>query len=391
MPTRVWTQDQDYVWACVDKERYQEWEDGWRGMGIAGTTEWWWAQLYTDEGESIVLSFSDKMAPINRRSARPQPFISLMYRAANGETKLGTMLAASELWKCATDTMDIEVGNCRFSGDTKTYKVSISGLDGDDLGCEITISNPTPPYRPGTGDVRVGAEEDLFYNITIPVHMGPFKGELSVNGRPKAISGVCHIEHQWMNFHSDKDIAEWTQTHSPWGDYSFHLYDMTFSEQYGYARIPMLSVMHESRGLVFENLEGELEVDVLEMCYDERLGFEIPRRFVYRFSSDTVSGEIEFEAKEILDVISVNELPGGDPLIVRMLEERGEHHRYIRLFVQSRIKVREVGFPAYEAPLRQHAMELQTVSNKFFMAERSSTKPVSVDASLQGTIKGGMA
>ena len=183
--------------------------------------------------------------------------------------------------------------------------------------------------------------------------MGRVEGEVSVNGEVKAFAGVCHMEHQWMNFHSDKDIAEWTQTHYPWGEYSYHLYDMTFSEQYGYARIPMLTVMHEERGLVFECLEGDLELDVLEMCHSEQVGFEIPKKFVYKFANEGVTGQITVDVEEVMDVISVNELPGGDPLIVKMLEDRGEHHRYIRLYVNSIVEVQEEGRAPYVAPPRK--------------------------------------
>ena len=157
-----WTKDEDYQWACVDKDSYQEWEDGWRGMGIAGVTDWWWSQMYSEEGDSIVISFSDKMAPINRRSARPQPYVSLMHRSADGKVLLATKMVGPDSWECATDTLDIQIDNCRFRGDTREYHVCASGLDGDDLACDIRITNITRPYRPGTGDFRVGPEEDLF-------------------------------------------------------------------------------------------------------------------------------------------------------------------------------------------------------------------------------------
>ena len=371
---RVWTKDEDYSLAGVTKDQYQRWEDGWRGKGAAGVGEWWFMMATLENGGIINASIADKDICGNRRGERVTPWVDFSYTPPGGGAAemvrgFNFDIPASES-TFATDKMAIKIGQNSWQQEEDKVFIKIAGEGFEAIHGELEVTNIGKPWRPGTGDIRLGWDEERYYNITIPFMMAEVKGRVVINGEPMAVKGACHIEHQWMNICADYNIQEWFTAHWPWAPYAFHLYDLTFGKDFDFARVPLLVIVDQN-GTVFENLADELAVEVRETVFDQTYDMELPKDYSYYFENDRVKGELRFQLKEVVLKFSVNDMPNGDPLVKEYMAANNLYMNYLRQKKTCTFTIEEKDTGKVYSDSRDIKLDNQVIGEEFLFMERS--------------------
>lgn len=223
----------------------QLWEDGWRtsaAPGTRGTFEWWYFDAHLDDGSTVTVEMHTKPPFVSPRAALT-PFVLMTVTTAAGERTDHTLIAEAEAFAASVVGCDVRIGANTFRRTDDGYQIHV---EIDDVRADFTLSPQVPPWRPASGHVFFGAEEQ-HYIAWLPVAArGEVRAVISVNGQARHLTGTGYHDHNWGNVAPRKVLDHWYWGRARVGEYTVVSLMFVSHSDYDYAPLPAVMVARGS-------------------------------------------------------------------------------------------------------------------------------------------------
>ena len=217
------------------------WEDGLRTGAVDGTFEWWYFDAYLDDGCTITVEFHTK-PPFVSPNAPLTPFVLLTMTDPRGIRSDKTYLGDPAHFHASDTDCDVRIGPNTFTRDGGRYLIHV---EIDDLTADFTLEPEVPPWRPETGHVFFGDQEEHHIAWLPVVARGVADAVLSVNGVTRRLAGNGYHDHNWGNIAPRKVLDHWYWGRASVGDYTVVTLDFVSHDRYDNARMPAVMVARD--------------------------------------------------------------------------------------------------------------------------------------------------
>ncbi len=279
--TRLMNTPADYQKLGVNPDRIEPWEDGRRDDSRPGAFEWWYFDMLLDDGTAVVVIFHDKDA------ATPDvtlaPYVDLRVTLPTGEEIYENFYASADEATFSTEGCNIRLGQNSLIGDLKRYAIEIVPVNG--FGAKLVLESTSSPWRPGTGYIGFGENDQDYFTWLCSVPRGRVHGQLTINGEARDIAGFGYHDHQWGTVPPLTIWNHWFWIRQAFDDYSVLVFDLVANANCNFARYPLVFVQDADGNIVFESVgnidETKFEVD--REYKQEATGKRVPGVFTYTF------------------------------------------------------------------------------------------------------------
>lgn len=216
------------------------WEDGWRtgdAAGTRGTFEWWYFDAHLDDGSTVTVEMHTK-PPFVSPAAPLTPFVLLTVTTADGERTDHTMTTDADSFAASVADCDVRIGANTFRRSTDGYQIHV---EIDDLRADFTLMPEVPPWRPASGHVFFGVEEQHHIAWLPMAARGQVRATISVAGQVRELTGTGYHDHNWGNVAPRKVLDHWYWGRARVGEYT--VVSLMFVSHRDYDNAPLPAVM----------------------------------------------------------------------------------------------------------------------------------------------------
>ena len=232
--------DADYARLGLARNDIQTWEDGARTDDQPGTYEWWYFDAHLDDGAKLVVVFMDKDLATPQKPLEPMIRLDLDLADGRSFEKIVTFDPAT--WSSAKDHADVRIGENRFTGDLRTYRITATL---GKIAVDITLERAVQSWRPETGYMLFGEERDLEFSWLPSVPQGRVTATYSIGDERHETTGTGYHDHNWGNVGMMEIIHDWYWARGQAGPYSVIASYITAPEKYGFAAIPIFMLARD--------------------------------------------------------------------------------------------------------------------------------------------------
>lgn len=240
LPRLPWDQ-KDYIGSIDDeifeitglsKTGTEIWEDGLRTDVSIKSFEWWYADINTADGYSIVVVFYTKPVGYDE-SPVAIPTVQVTIVTPEGEILQGYQFASPDQASFDETKSNAQIGNSVFrdiadeADANRTYLIQTEDIvtaTGDTVSVDLTLASQLPMFRPGTGIAFYGSYE-RYLGWLVGVPSGVATGTLTINGEEIAVLGQGYHDH---NFGENCFLTD-TARYWWWGRFQVGPYCMIIS------------------------------------------------------------------------------------------------------------------------------------------------------------------
>ncbi|MFE8013985.1 hypothetical protein ACFU3O_14730 [Streptomyces antibioticus] len=228
-------------------DRIQPWENGLRTGAADGTWEWWYCDAHLDDGSTLTVEFHTKPPYVSPASPLT-PFVLLTLTLADGTRIDKAATLEPEAFRASAERCDVTIGINTFKGgpaDGFAVHVEI-----EDVVADIRLTPEVGPWRPATGHVFFGADEE-HYIAWLPVAArNAARVELTRDGHTVHLDGLGYHDHNWGNIAPRKVLDHWYWGRACMGDHTVVTLNFVAGEMYDNARVPALLVARSGEQLI---------------------------------------------------------------------------------------------------------------------------------------------
>ncbi|MDL4773565.1 hypothetical protein [Actinomadura xylanilytica] len=220
------------------------WEDGFRtAPGGPGTWEWWYFEARLDDGSTLVIVFYTKDFT-EGGAGPPRPFVTLELDRPDGTRVSERATAHCGDHDFATGRCAVRIGASTFTGDHRGYRVHAE-LDG--VTADVVLTPRTEPWRPETGHIYFGEDDERFFAWLPSVPSGSAEVTLAVGGRAERRAGTGYHDHNWGDTPVTGLIDHWYWARAAAGPYNVIASHITSEERYDRAEFPIFMLARGNR------------------------------------------------------------------------------------------------------------------------------------------------
>jgi hypothetical protein len=196
--------DTDYARLGLARDDIEPWEDRARTDDRPGSYEWWYFDAHLKDGAKLVVVFMDKDVATPQKPLDPTIRLNLDLVDGRSFEKIVTFDPA--LWSSAKDHADVRIGENRFTGDLRTYRINATV---DEITVDITLEREVSSWRPETGYMLFGEERNLEFSWLPAVPQGKVTAKYSIGEEQHETTGTGYHDHNWGNVGLMDVIHNW--------------------------------------------------------------------------------------------------------------------------------------------------------------------------------------
>jgi hypothetical protein len=231
----------DYERLGLSPASIEAWEDGARTDNSANTYEWWYFDAHLADGAKLVLAF------MNKDIAEPQkplsPLLRLDLDLPDGRRFEKLLHFPASAWSAARDHTDVRLGDNRFAGDLRTYRIVATA---EEISVDVTLTREIAAWRPATGYMLFGEDRSKEFAWLPSVPQGTVRVTYTVGGEEHETTGVGYHDHNWGNVGLMKVIHDWYWARGQAGPYSVIASYVTSARKYGFEPIPIFMLARDN-------------------------------------------------------------------------------------------------------------------------------------------------
>lgn len=339
---RMMDTPEDYERLGVSSDGVEKWEDGRRTEPAAGIYEWWYFDAILDDDTKIVAHFNTSDRD-QLHLPEDVPSVNIEITDPDGTLHKQVAEFAVEDATFATDGCDTRIGPHRFQGDLRTYRIHVEPTDG--VGADLVLTSTATPFRPGTGYIGFGDDDEMFFTWLCAVPRGDVSGTITIDGEVREVTGRGYHDHQWSNINPLRAWNTWLWARQNFGDYSILVFDFVAGGEFGFTRFPV-AFIHDGEGnLVFENTR-DVSFDVFEEYTDPESGKDYPKDCRYTFDDDGQKITYRLAVKDILG--TQNAYVHAPDKVKAMFDQMGKSPSYGRYLAQGDLVIGRTDGPSVE-------------------------------------------
>ena len=297
-------------------------EDGARTDNRRGTYEWWYFDAHLDDGSKLVVVFMNKDLTTPGKPLAPR--IRLNLDLADGRSFEKIVDFPAESWSAATDHADVRIGEHRFRGDLHRYEIDVTL---DDIAVHVVLTGTVPAWRPETGYMLFGPDDELYFAWLPSVPEGRVEGTYTVAGETRPATGAGYHDHNWGNVSLLKVIHDWYWARGSAGPYSVIASFITAHEKYGYTAIPILMIANEGRIVADDATRVRFETE--GVFTDPTTGKPVAAVTRYLYDDGDLRYVVTFtRERDLVNGRMVDILPAPQRLLARIARFDGAYLRF---------------------------------------------------------------
>src|SRR5579884_2027069 len=139
LPAILGTSDEHYHRLGLNRDRIELWEDGMRTDGGKGTYEWWYVDVYLNDGSKLAITFRTK--PIIDVGKPLDPWIDFNFERTDGTSVVKHLQVEPRQFTASKETCDVAMRSNTFKGDLHTYSIHIN-IEG--IVVDVSLTGTTP-------------------------------------------------------------------------------------------------------------------------------------------------------------------------------------------------------------------------------------------------------
>ncbi|HVW44913.1 MAG TPA: lipocalin-like domain-containing protein [Amycolatopsis sp.] len=322
IPARLGSTAADYQRIGISPDQVAPWEDGTRTGGDAGTYEWWYFDAHLDDGAKLVVVFYTKNFTDIAKPLAPTIRIDLDLPDGTSYHKVGKF--APEVFSASRERCEVRIDGNEFSGDLHSYEIT---AEVDDIAVQISLTGDVPAWRPATGHMYYGADDEHEFNWLPAVPQGKVHATYRVAGTSHEASGVGYHDHNWGNAPMTSLVNNWYWARGQAGPYSVIASYITAEQKYGYAEIPIF--MLAENGTIIADHASNVTFERLGAYTDTTTGKPVANLTRYTYSDGADSYIVTFTRHRDLTANKlINEIDGPKRLAAKIAGFDGAYLRF---------------------------------------------------------------
>lgn len=304
-------------------ERPAVWEDGFRTSLEPGCYEWWYFDAHLDDGSVLVIVFFTR--PYVDIDGEAVPQVEIRLTLPDGKEQRSLVKVSRDDFIASRDRCDVNIGKSRIVGDLKNYEIHV---ESDTMNADIVLKGGVPAWRPATGHIFFGEDEQKYFAWLPSVPYGTVAGTISVNGKQRAVRGSGYHDHNWGNILLGKALNNWWWSRAQFGDYTIITSEMIGEEKYGHVKLPIFLLARKGEILMEDGGKMTLLRSKAETHPVSGKPMENTISFVYADPGRGLSAKYTLERKRdivVNDLLTM--LPSWKAFLARLLGVRPWYHR----------------------------------------------------------------
>jgi hypothetical protein len=321
-PAWLGTSPEDYARLGVQKGRIEQWEDGRRTDGSAGTFEWWYFDCLLDDGTKLICNFNTK--PIADVDKPLTPLIDLAIDHPDGSNVHKRIYAPPGEFFASRDECDVRIGRNTFSGDLQSYRIH---LEIDEIVADIALTATAPPWRPETGVIRFGERGEQFFGWLPSVPEGKVEAMITIGGETKRHTGTGYHEHNWGNRSLRDLVHDWYWARGTIDGWTVIACYITAERNYGYRTFPIFMLSRDGRIVADDASKVAFSASNVET--DAITGKPFANKTSYDYRDVDTRFRLTFDRKDtILRWSLIDQISGWKKLAARAIGFDGAYLRF---------------------------------------------------------------
>ncbi|MED0987737.1 lipocalin-like domain-containing protein [Bacillus paramycoides] len=279
------------------------WEDGIRTTGDSGTYEWWYFDAHLEDGSTLVIVFMTK--PYISPELPLTPQVNIVLDRPNG-TKINRLISLpAEEFEASTNNTNVRIGKNSFVGNLKHFDIHV---EAEDIIADIRLDNIVPAWRPGSGYMYFGDQDEHYFAWLPSTPKGKVSGTITINGTEENVSGIGYHDHNWGNISMGKVMHHWYWGRAEIGEYTVVSSYIYSEKQYGYHNFPIFMI---AKG---EQIIGDdpryLKFTEKDEVIDEVTGKPYHKQTIYEYNNGSEHFVVTYTVeKAILQRKYIDEIP----------------------------------------------------------------------------------
>jgi hypothetical protein len=318
---------QDYTALGITEHPIARREDGMRTTGEKNTYEWWYFDTHLDDGSSLVVVFYTKSF-IDGVGKGLAPFVSVELDRPDGSHHQWEAKCDPADFHASTDTCDVAIGPNTFRnvewGEPVKYQIHV---EEGPLRLDVDLVGQVPPWRPGTGYVYFGDQDEHYFAWLPSVPQGKVVVDLTLDGAHETLTGVGYHDHNWGDVSMMKLINHWYWGRAQAGPYSIVASYITAEAQYGDTAIPIFMLAKD--GVIIADDPAKVHFSLIDEQLDEHTGKPYAQVVSYAYEDGAERYVIHFQREStIVDERMVDRITGVKHLLAKITRFDGAYLRF---------------------------------------------------------------
>jgi hypothetical protein len=306
----------------LDMDHVAAWEDGLRTETGPGSYEWWYFDAHLDDGSSLVIVFYTKN-PLSPDHPL-EPFVTVHLDRPGSETQAFEIHSRADQFSASTAGCDVQIAGNTFRGDLHHYDIHVVQ---DDLVIDVELTGHVQPWRPATGHLLFGENDQHFFAWLPAVPQGAVSLTLTTGVSEERLTGVGYHDHNWGDVGMHKLINHWYWGRAQAGPYSIIASYITAEHAYGDTEIPVFLLA--KNGTVVADDAAKVQFTVRDEYVDEQSGKPVGDTVVYEYRSGDEFYRVSFQReKTIVDRRLIDEVTGLKHFLARLARFDGSYLRF---------------------------------------------------------------
>ncbi|MDR0883459.1 MAG: hypothetical protein LBN05_02480 [Oscillospiraceae bacterium] len=306
----------------LKKGTIEQWEDGARTDGGPGSYEWWYFDGHFEDGTSLVLVYYTKRMMTPDKPLAPYATIDL--DTPDGQHFEERLEVAGIPFSASKEGCEVHIGPCYIKGNLDEYEIYFKN---DIAEAKVHLKSNVPPWRPETGHIFFGEEDERYFAWLPSVPEGSVEAEITVHGKTSTHTGTGYHDHNWGNVNMMQLMNHWYWGRARVGDYRVITSYIYGEKKYGYAEYPIFLIAKEGEHLA---QGGEhLTFTPSEVFRNPETGKPVHGKLVYDYNDGERHFRVTYARKSsIINFKMIDQLKGLTRLGAKLIGFDGAYHRF---------------------------------------------------------------
>jgi hypothetical protein len=298
-------------------------EDGLRtDPSRSGHYEWWYFDAHLDNGAKLVVTFFTK--DVATPATGLVPAIQIDLDLPDGTSLNRRVTFDPSEFSASTDSCDVRIGPNRFVGDLHEYRITAVV---DDIAIDVALKGVTEPWRPATGHIVYGDDEEHYFAWLPSVPYGTVSATYRVGDAETATTGHGYHDHNWGNVSLLAVVNNWYWGRGQVGPYTFITAYIVSEKKYGY--LPLTVFMLAQDGKVIADDGSRARFRRSGIHTDEITGKPVADVHGYRYENAGSIYDVQYTRDEtILRTRFIDTVQGLKRLAARLAGFNGAYLRF---------------------------------------------------------------
>jgi len=256
--------------------------------------EWWYFDADLDDGHHLLLELQ---VPNLLRPWKKQCCMLFHINTPGGEKLLNFVPFPRSEFRASSRTCDVAIADNTIRGEYPEYRVKFTHQN---HACDLTFRNLCPGWGRGSGEICFGnPSRPRLFGWVVPQPRAEVSGTLTVDGVTREVGGRGYHDHNWANCAMPGVLSHWHWGRLVTGEITMIFADVVARARYDHRHIPVFFIARGDR-ILFESGKGEFQAS--DYVMDDQGVQVYPRRLKCSFGEGDISGWLQFEVREVVEV-----------------------------------------------------------------------------------------